>query len=191
MKKQIFIILGLVLSCITVSAQDKIERERRIGVDEVPKPAVKWLDDAFEGEKKVQWYEEQSSGKLSYEAKFNWEKQFYSVEFDRKGIIEDIEIVQQWDDLPENVQTALNKYFEKTFSRKRIEKIQLQYTGSPDDLEDLMDEDEFEDITIRYELEYYGVNEEGKHVWEGLFDDQGALIEQRKIVQRPTDNLNY
>ncbi len=191
MEKRIFIVLGIMVSCLHLSAQEKIERERGIGADDVPKQAVKWLDDAFEGEKKVQWYEEQSADKLSYEAKFDWNQHFYSVEFDSEGIIEDIEVVQKWEDLPENVQTELKKFFKKTFSRHRIEKIQLQYTGSPDDLEDLMDEDESEDITIRYELEYYGVNHEGKKVWEGLFDDKGALIEQRKIVQRPTDNLNY
>ncbi len=191
MNKRIFIILGLLVCHLTGSAQDKIERERRIGANDVPKPAVEWLNEAFDGEKAVQWYEEQSNGTISYEAKFNWKNEFYSVEFDREGQIEDIEIVQRWADLPEKVQNEMNKYFEKNYSRHRMEKIQLQYTGSADDLEDLIDDDKFEGITTRYELEYYGVSDEGKHIWEGLFDDKGQLIQKRKVILRPTDNLNY
>ncbi|NHE58257.1 hypothetical protein [Cyclobacterium plantarum] len=172
-------------------AQEKVEREYRVKAPEVPAEARDWLDDSFEGRKKVKWFMEETSGKRSYEAKFSWKKEAYSVEFDLSGKIEDIEIQKDWEDLEEEVRINLGSYFDGKYNKWRIEKIQLQYTGDPDDLEDLMDEEEQEDIQLRYEIEYYAEGEEGKNLWEGLFDDKGKLIGRREIIIPPADNLFF
>ena len=81
--------------------------------------------------------------------------------------------------------------FGSNFLKYRIRKIQQQWTGTPDDLEDATDENEIDNITIRYEIEFYGRNEEERSLWEGLFDNRGNFIEKRKVILRPTDNLNF
>lgn len=192
-------ILLSVLSCLlslTALAQ-KEERETDINKKRAPQPAVEWMNDAFEGARKIQWYREETTEskggpvKLSFEAKLNWKGQFYSVEFDENGEIEDIEIIYEWDEMPQEVRDTLDGYFRSNYTKHRIQKIQVQYTGSSDDLEDAIDEDEFEDITVRYEIEYYGSNDEGKRLWEGIFDDKGQPMEKSEVTQRPTDNLTY
>ena len=175
----------------------KIERESRIKEGEVPEKAIEWSKDAFEGLGKIKWYRELSSEseneatKESYEAKLYWKGKYHSVEFDKNGNIEDIEIIRSWRELSEEVREKLEEYFKEEYDKYKIQKIQIQYTGSSDNLEDIIDEEEFEDITTRYEIVYYGKNSENKYLWEGLFNETGEFIEKSRIVQRPTDNLNY
>lgn len=174
-----------------VLGQEKREKEVRASRKEVPGNARKWLDDAYEGSKKVKWYHEINAGKESYEAKFRWNKQHHSVEFSKDGVIEDIEIGQQWEELPDTLRKSLQAFFEEEYDSHKILKIQRQYTGSPGDLEDLIDEDEMEGISIQYEIEYFGRLAGDSRLWEGLFDRDGSLLRKRKIVQRPADNLDY
>jgi len=147
--------------------------------------------DAFEKTEKVKWYLEETSGKLSYEAKFKWDNRAKSVEFNSEGIIEDIETAMEFNELPIHLRQNLLDYFNTNFIKYDIRKIQEQWTGEPDDLEDAVDEDEIEDIVIFYEIEFYGKSESGKALWEGLFDADGQFIKKRKIILRPIDNLTY
>lgn len=187
-------ILSLIVFTLTafhVSAQEKFEREFRVKERDVPKEAVKWFRDAFEGAKKVNWYYEQSAEKNSYEAKLEYKGLKYSVEFDTTGVIEDIEITVDWNEIPLDTRTRLEAYFDANYSKYRCLKIQKQYTGSPDDLEDLIDENEMESITVRYEIEFHGKTENDNEIWEGLFDAAGNLEELRKVKQSPTNNLLF
>lgn len=93
MKKfRIFIRLILfVLFSLQGQAQEKIERETGVKKDEVPMAAVEFMEDAFEGARKIKWYYEETSGKQSYEAKLKWEGRMNSIEFNANGLVEDIE----------------------------------------------------------------------------------------------------
>lgn len=181
----------LIFIPLTTFGQVKEEKEYRVKAAEVPSLARDWLKDAFEGRKKVKWFREETSGKASYEAKFLWEKESISVEFDRDGMVEDIEIQKEFGDLPEELTSALRSFFNQEYQNWRIEKIQLQYSGSPDDLEDLVDEDEAEGILARYEIEFYGETAEDKNLWEGIFDPQGKMLSKRKVILPSTDNLFF
>lgn len=191
-KRRNFIILNLfILISFQSYAQEKIEREIGVKKDEVPQAAVEFMEDAFEGARKIKWYYEETSGKQSYEAKLKWEGRLNSVEFNTNGLIEDIEKEYDLKELDPSVQQQLQEWFGSNFLKYRIRKIQQQWTGTPDDLEDATDENEIDNITIRYEIEFYGRNEEERSLWEGLFDNRGNFIEKRKVILRPTDNLNF
>ncbi len=191
------LIMVFLALCSLASIAQKIERESKIKKNEVPEKAIEWSEDAFEGIGKIKWFREISSesegagNKESYEAKLYWKGKYHSVEFDKNGNIEDIEIIYSWQDLSEGVREKLEEYFKAQYDKYKIEKIQIQYTGSSDNLEDIIDEEEFEDITTRYEIVYYGKNSENKYLWEGLFNEAGEFIEKSRVIQRPTDNLNY
>jgi len=186
-----FITCFLILISLGTIAQDKEEKEFRVKRKDVPSEARKWFKDAFEGARKVNWYYEESSGTGSYEAKLKYRGLEYSVEFDTTGRIEDIEVKIEWEELPDEVKNNLNSYFSTNYTKYKILKIQKQYTGSPDDLEDLIDENEKEDITVRYELEFHGRTDTENELWEGLFSSNGSLIEVRKIKLMPTNNLEF
>jgi hypothetical protein len=181
----------LIFLTVSINAQDKAEKEQRVHIDEVPGLAVEWFDDAYEKARRTRWYREETSGQQSYEAKLIWKGHLHSVEFNTSGVIQDIEISIDWQELPEFVQENITSYLDSAFQKFRVEKIQEQWTGSPDDLEDLIDERERGDLTIRYELEYYGKKKSSDELWEGLFDAEGSILLERVVKVRPTDNLNF
>lgn len=185
--------LGIILLVFsaTLSAQEKVEFEQRVNTREVPVTALDWLNDAYEKARRIKWYYEETSGLTSYEAKLKWKGHLHSVEFDTSGIVQDIEISIEWQELPEQTRQNITSYLDSAFSKYRVQKLQEQWTGAPDDLEDLIDEEERDALTTRYEIEYYGKNEAHDSLWEGLFDSEGIMLNQRKVKLRPTDNLNF
>ncbi len=175
-----------------VVAQDKLERELRVKEKEVPKPARDWLYDAFETTKRPKWYQEIFESGYSFEAKFKLLGKFYSVEFDSLGAIQDVEIEMGFEELSTEVQSGLNAYFSSEYKSSDIKRLQIQYSGEADDLEDFFDEDSLEGILVRYEIEYIGIDKTGaSELWEGLFSDKGEFIRKRKIVLTPSENLIF
>ncbi|MFC3414994.1 hypothetical protein [Algoriphagus hitonicola] len=175
-------------------AQNEVKIEREVGIKEklVPSEASEWLYDAFEEAKKPNWFQEFSLNGYSYEAKFRLEGKYYSVEFDSLGKIEDVEIEMDFDELDDSVKKNLNQYFSDNYEVHKISKIQIQYTGEEDDLEDFFDENEKEGVTVRYEIEYRGkVSNKVDEIWEGTFGADGTFITKRKIEIRITDNLIF
>ncbi len=198
MKRFRSIISGIVLLILfwvistPVSAQNKIESEERIKGKEVPDQAKDWLHDTFEKIKKPKWYREYFENGMSYEAKFLYDDSFYSVEFSSLGEIEDVEVEIEFGDLDHQVRENLKEYFTTNYTLSKIEKIQIQYSGDEDDLEDFFDEDEDEGIQVQYEIEYAGKDADGEYqLWEGTFDHQGVFLGKRKIILRPADNLVF
>ncbi|HCX75828.1 MAG TPA: hypothetical protein DHU93_11000 [Algoriphagus sp.] len=173
-------------------SQEKIEREKRVDEKEVPKAAIEWLYDAFEEIKKPKWYQEFFESGYSFEAKFFKDGRYFSVEFDSLGIIQDVEIEMPLDEILPEVQKTLTAYWEETYSDFKLIKIQRQYSGDPDDLEDFFDENEVENILERYEIEYIGKEKDGvEQIWEATFDAQGKFISKRVVVVRIMDNLIF
>ncbi|WP_111669452.1 PepSY-like domain-containing protein [Algoriphagus litoralis] len=171
-------------------AQEKIEKESGIKASQVPAPAKEWLEDAFENLKKPKWYLEISQLGRSYEAKFQFQDHYYSVEFDSLGNIQDVEIELEQAEVSPEVWSAIQSYFDSTYEQVKVEKIQRQLSGSASALEDYFDEDEREGIVIRYELVFQGKNDIWE-LWEGLFDAQGILLSRLKVQIRANDNLIF
>ncbi|MHA7129102.1 hypothetical protein [Algoriphagus namhaensis] len=190
-----FTTLFLFIILLTFSeafAQDKVEREMRIKSREVPAAAKEWLDDAFEEKKKPKWYKEIFEEGYSYEAKFDYRGKYHSVEFDSLGNVQDVEIEMEMSELDQDVRRNIQSYLEENFSRFKVLKIQIQYSGEEGDLEDFFDEDETEGITIAYEMEFQGKSVEGKdELWEGLFDQLGHFLRRRIILVNTSDNLIF
>ena len=184
----------LFIGCLLISflsfSQEKIERETKVKASKVPISAREWLSDAFEGLRKPKWYLEYSQSGLAYEAKFIWQSYFYSVKFDSLGILQDVEIEIQQNEIRAEVWQAMQRYFSGEFREIRIQKIQRQLLGDQSDLEDFFDENETKGITIRYEIVFEGKSEAWQ-VWEALFDESGLLISVIKVQPRPLDNLVF
>ena len=181
----------LVPGSFTLSAQDKTEIERGIHASEVPSVAQDWLSETYVNTPRIHWYLEKSSDGTSYEAKLRQRGAWHSVEFDEDGTLQDVEIVVALNELPEPVRQGMEAYFDTTYAKHRIRKIQQQLTGPPEAVRAAIRDEPAQAVTYRYEVEFYGKNNRSKALWEGLFDDRGRLQRKRKIVLRPTDNLNY
>ncbi len=174
------------------SAQVKNETERRIRKKDVPEEVMGWFKDAYEKKKKVKWFYQTDGEKKVYEAKLNYKQQKHSVEILPSGEVVNIEILIEFEEIEDKAKSNINAYLKSNYSKYNYKKIQIQYTGSSDDLEDLIDENEFdEDLSIQYEIEFYGKNNKEDDLFEALFDHHGNLIERRKIKLKATDNLDY
>lgn len=178
---------GLIHFCFS---QEKIERESRIRSSEVPEPAKEWLCDSFEELKRVRWFLESSQNGISYEAKFHYNGDYHSVEFNSSGIVEDVEIEIRQSRVPKEVWNEISSYFDAEFNQVKIEKIQIQFSGSISDLEDFFDENEREGILTRYEIVFQG-RSSSWGLWEALFDSTGKFISKIKVKIRTNDNLVF
>jgi len=180
------------LSSISVLGQDKLEQEVRVKAQQVPLEARKWLKDAFESVRKPKWYKEFSELDYSFEAKFKLKGRFHSVEFDSLGNVLDVEIEIEWESLSEEVKANLTLYFEETLRRFKLEKIQIQYSGLPGDLEDFFDEEETDGVLIQFEIEYQAEDQsEVIRIWEGTFSSDGKFLTHRRIIVRELFNLSF
>lgn len=180
------------LQAALVFSQGKIEKEKSIKKSEVPEAALEWLDDAFEEIKKPKWYQEFIENGYSYEAKFRYQDHFYSVEFDSLGRIEDVEVEIQLSELASEIRETIEAYWDTNYEKYKVLKVQIQYSGEEDDLEDFFDEDSLDGVRIAYEIEYHGKEIGGAdEIWEATFDSTGVFISKRKIIIRISDNLTF
>lgn len=170
---------------------EKIEREYRAKKREVPQAARDWLNDAFEGFKRVRWYREENEAGQSFEAKFKRRGTHYSVEFTTSGEVVDVEVLTKLDELPEELQRNIASYLDSDFSRYRILRLQRQLSGDAEVLEDYFDENEDQGVTVKYEVEIEGQKNDELGLFELLFDARGKLLQWRTMQAPPTNNLDY
>ncbi|MHA7814890.1 MAG: hypothetical protein ACX93N_00305 [Pseudohaliea sp.] len=177
---------------MALSAQEKLERERSVRPSEVPEAARRWLRDAFEFLRSPRWYQDFYESGYTYEAKFKWRGQYYSVEFTSEGSLQDVEVEIGLADLPDEVRQNLRAHLSATYSTFEISRLQVQYSGAADDLEDFFDENENEGLTIRYEVEYTAtLGAAPSQYREGLFDHEGRHLLSRRVILPPTENLLF
>lgn len=187
MMRSILVVWVALLWPLLAGAQLKYEREYRVKDEEVPVVARSFIDSSFLG-KSVKWYKEISLESASFEAKSG----DYSIEFDTLGKIEDVEILLKWEAVGEGARTRIEQDLENTFTRVRVQKVQLQWTGSREALLALVrDKDTGLPYETRYELVVKGRQGRATSLYEVLFDEKGRRLGMSEIIPRNTDNLDY
>lgn len=186
-----FVLLCFWLQPVFAQSNEKRERETKVSESAAPQPAKDWLRDATDGTGRLTWYEQMSDGAKNFEVKFNYQKEFYSVEFDLDGNIENIEILRKWRNLPKAAREQMEAYLDSTYSKHKLKKAQVQYTGESARLKTVFSEDISAALTVKYEVVYRGRDQNEDALWESLFDSEGIHLYKRKVILRPVDNLNY
>lgn len=172
-------------------SKEKIELEIHVSSSEVPDKALKFIENQ-NFNNRVKWYYEITSGRKSYEAKFNFKGDFHSVEFDTLGNIEDIEVISKFKNLDKNIQKSLDKNLLNIFKKYKIIKLQRQYIGNQHELETFFKKSNIQSLKLNFEIELEGKNEKSSwNIYEILTNSTGEIIQYREISMRPTDNLNY
>ena len=186
----LFTVFPVLISCAAF-AQEKDEREWRVNRKEIPQAAMEWFKDAYETPKQVKWYGETNESGHFFEAKLKWKDHRHSIKFTDKGEIVDIEIEKTLDELTETVQENILTALDSINALHRILKLQEQWTGEPDDLEDLIDEKERENLTKRFELELFFRSGDKAGYHELMFSESGRLELIRPIKMNTADHLQY
>ena len=122
-----FILLVMCCLAFSLAAQEKRESERRISPDEMPQAAMKAMESFIPKWRKLRYFQETDGTRTSYEAKFLYKGRRFSVEFSTTGILEDIEIIQKYTDMPESVRDSLESYLASKF--KSFDIIKYQHIG--------------------------------------------------------------
>ncbi len=104
-------------------SQVKVEREHRIKKNQFPDAAHDFIKEKLQDAKKIRFYKETDTTKISYEAKFKKDKLHYSVEFDESGKLEDIEILIKEVDVPEDSWSKITKFLKKSLLSIKSEKF--------------------------------------------------------------------
>lgn len=178
-------------SCSDVQAQIKVEKESRIRKKDVPQKALVFIDSL--GLKKcIRWYREESQDGISIEAKTKYKKNRHSIEFDSLGVIQDLEIELDEQELDTVVLQNLQNYLKFTFDDYKIQKIQSQYIDSETNLLDfLLRKKQPVSLKTCYEIVVEVQTTTGFELLEILTDDTGKVLNTYQIDIRNTDNLEY
>ncbi len=188
----------IILSFLSVgffsNAQNKYEREHRIRKVQFPEKALGYISEKLEDAKRIRFYKETDSAKISFEAKFKKDRLWYSVEFDQEGVLEDIEILIKPVDIPDESFARIEAYLSAAFSKYRIRKLQQQYPISKDEKIETTVKNAFQNLmlpSINYELIVDGKKSSAFEQFEILFDSEGQFKSIRKSLPPNYDHVLY
>lgn len=189
-RKQLFLAILISSASITLSGQEKLEREYRIPQKRVPTKAQNFVN-KMQLEGNVKWFIEESLQGKSMEAKVISQKVKYSIEFDTLGNLQDIEIQIKKKQVPNNVWKNIDKELSSSLKKHKVIKIQQQLSGDSQQVLQAFLKKSFERITIKYELVVKGKAGKKKHLFEYTFSNSGNFEKREKIIFRNSDNLEY
>ncbi|TMM59597.1 hypothetical protein FEE95_07990 [Maribacter algarum] len=176
------------------SAQYKYEREYRIRKVQFPEKALDYIQEKLIDAKRIRFYKETDSIKVSYEAKFKKDRLWYSIEFDKEGMLEDIEILINPPDIPNDSFNKIQEYLSGNFKKYRIKKIQQQYAFSESESPETTIKNAFQNLmlpSINYELIVSGKKEKTTEQFEVLFDAEGKFKSIRQSLPPNYDHVLY
>ncbi|NER18746.1 hypothetical protein [Spongiivirga citrea] len=188
--RRYYYLIFLLLNTYILLSQDKLEKEYRLNEQQIPKKALDYVA-SFNFVNKIKWFAEESLTAMTIEAKTKTKKGLYSIEFDKNGALEDLEIDIDFKSIPAPVKLQIIDHLTSNYKRHRIKKTQLQYSGNPEDIRDYLVLSKEKSIIKKYEIVIKAKNESGVHLYEFLFSHTGDLERKSKIIFRNSDNLEY
>ena len=191
MIKRYFLLPLFLIGLFTANGQTKFEREYRLPLEAVPLSARQYID-TFVFSSKVKWFYEENLLGNSIEAKVKDNRKRYSIEFDTLGNLQDIEIQTKWNQLSVEVRTQIEQELTQKFTKHKIDKIQLQYTGNRDVLFAVIrNRTTTHSYTTKYELVVNAKAKGERKLYEITFNNEGDLEQVSEIIFKNTDNLEY
>lgn len=191
-----FVILVTILLTAPVAglAQAKYEREFRIRKTQFPPAGLEVAAPFLEGTRRVHYYQETDSNRVSYEIKFKKGRLRYSVEFSAEGELEDIELGIKPVDIPANTWEAIEAHLTDTLGKHRTVKIQQQYPRAAFASDSETFRMAFQNMLlpeIRYEIMVQARGDKGFREYEVLYDHQGLFLSMRESLPPNYDHVLY
>lgn len=200
----LLILFAFVNTSYTQEIGEKYEREEKIKQDEFPKPALKLIKPILKKGKRTRYFKDHEADTYFFEVKTIYKEEKISIKFYKNGSLLDIEILKEFNELPQEIQEHIEQYFQTNYKKHKHNRIQIQYNREEEyeDGELEIDEDEeyvedflemdLEDLIIKYEIEAEVVSEDNERgFFEFLFDAEGKMEQIEKIIKRADDNVLY
>jgi len=177
-----------------IFSQIKSEKEERIEVSEFPEKAQNIIKILPEECKHLKFYKETDGEKHSFEAKFKYKKQRYSLEFSTNGIIEDIEITTKFKTIVNPIKDSIKAYFKNNFKKHKFIKIQQQYsysqeTDSKQFLIDIMSQNTITEP--KYEIIAEIKTDKDRIIKEFTFNNDGSFLSSRILNPTSYEHVLY
>lgn len=174
-------------------SQYKYEREHRILKSQFPALAIANIEENITDFKRIKFYKETDSTKISYEAKLKKDKLWYSIEFNEEGKLEDIEILIKSTDVPNDTYAKISDYLNNNFSKYKIKRLQQQYSSNNEAVKDIF-KNAFQNLILpsnNYEIVVVGKKDKGYLDYEILFDADGNFKKIRTSLPPNYDHVLY
>lgn len=193
----LYFFLFMLITQKSIAQDEKREYEQSVKKREIPAEILDSLEPFIQKSSRIKYYFQTDGEEETYEIKGRMKGKYYSIEYQKDGTLIDIEMLIDFEEIPENTHNNIQEYLTENYDKYVFTRIQQQYIPEEEEaeeaeeaIEDLM-EDDFEDFGIRYELEVdtRAGNQLGS--FELLFDAEGKLMQQRKIIKRAEDNIFY
>lgn len=127
MKKSILFLIFMSFTTHFLWSQTKNEQEERVSLNAFPSKAITVINTLPNTCKRLRFYKEIDGSKESFEVKFKYKKQRYSIEFSTDGTIEDIEVITKLKHIDDTVKTTIKNYYKTSFLKHKFIKLQEQY----------------------------------------------------------------
>lgn len=181
-----FIILSIMLLPILLLSQEKREKEERVKEQDFPVAALLFLNTDSNDYRRLRYYYETDGERESYEAKFKKDGEWFSVEFNTEGQLQDIEVTTDWEDLPKSFHQSLENYMQSNYERWKFEKFQRQFLPQENNT-DLLKSVLSNPLTVspfNIELIVATKNDGKLQKFELLFTSEGQFLQKRKVIRR-------
>lgn len=174
-----------------INNEIKYEKEYRLDTSEVPKQAINFVEPKSL-DTKIKWYYEENNTGHSVEAKFKLQGNWYSVEFDTLGTFQDIEIEYTYSKLSKLLRERINIQLKETFTKHKIKKLQISYTGSFQSFSQFIKLKKPRRVHQHgYEIVVKGKTSDVWALYELFFNSQGKKETISKIVLDPSQHLVF
>lgn len=169
----------------------KFEKEYRLDPGEVPEKALTFMNPEHR-KVDIRWYFEENLYDNAVEVKFKRQGNWYSVEFDTAGSLEDIEIEFEFNSIGRQIRNKIRATLDTLFAKRKIRKVQWQYTGEIVSFDDFLAARSENKISpTGYELVVKGKRDKVWQLYEIFFDAKGNRIRTSKIISGDTTNLEF
>lgn len=190
-----FIVLMFHVPVVFGQADVKFEVEKSVDVSEFPVQSVDLLQPVLNQSNRTRYYLEVSSSDTTYELKTRYCNSWHSVEFDQEGNLLDVEQDVKFASIETDTREKINEWLTKTFERHKIKKVQIQYTVKYCQVADAINsfaKADYGCFVVRYEIVVAVKNKDGGYnLMEVLFATDGAVLLQRKIIEKNDDHVLY
>ncbi|KJD31727.1 hypothetical protein PK35_13310 [Tamlana nanhaiensis] len=160
--------------------QTKNEKETRIKAEAFTCiNKLKWLPNNI---KRLRFYKETDGDKHSFEAKFKYSKNFYSLEFNDDCVLEDIEVLVKQKAIAPQVWTEIMAYFKQNYQKTHVIKIQRQFVNN--NTTHFINEvlQNAKTLVCNYEIIAEVKTKTAQYIYELTFNPKGMFISSRVLT---------
>lgn len=178
MNRIILIVGFLLLSCNSWS-QTKNEQEERVKLEALPETVIDLVNTLPKECKRLRFYKETDGETQSFEVKFKYKKQHYSIECSTIGRVEDIEVIVEPKQIKTTAKSEIDAYFKENFQKSKLIKVQLQYVYTSTEVISVFVNNvlsKTNDLNVNYEIVAEVKSDSKREVCEFLFNENGSFV---------------